>query len=119
MLNVIRATQLKEGGFPQKWTDGRYFYLHDQPTAILFERIKDGMDERGNIIDYRETLTAIPTLDELISACGDKFGGLDRKSDGKWWAWSIANADLEPRNTPEETVADLYLDIQSKLNESG
>jgi hypothetical protein len=52
----------------------------------------------------------VPTLEELIDACGDDFGSLDKRHDG----W-LARANRDQRcfaGTPAEAVARLWLMLQ-------
>ncbi len=123
-MNHDLAERLKDAGFPQKWSDGRYFFLKDG-TRILFDRVKDGLNENGEAICYPDVLTAIPTLSELIGACGEQFGKLERSNveigdmSGKFIA-------LQPRNkmtipvahycdSPEEAVANLWIALSTAL----
>lgn len=61
----------------------------------------------------------IPTLPELIEACGDDFDSL-HNTGGDWWAWSDSEygeaAGVNKSGpTPEEAVAHLWL----ALNKNG
>ena len=90
------ARKLKEKGFPQK-SKGVYM----------------GEEYEDNV--------SIPTLTELIEACGDRFAQLHKWSGGeekeKWMACSESNWGNTPDgieaygNTAEEAVAHLYLEI--------
>jgi hypothetical protein len=65
----------------------------------------------------------VPTLSELIEACGEKIHGLGKYNKGVysegWWAFGLMN-DLHSYTseaegeTPEEAVAKLYLAIHSQ-----
>lgn len=65
---------------------------------------------------------SVPSLSELIEACGDDFIELEKVED-KWWAkgkWEYCGGGKIPRfdvsdSTPEEAVAKLWL----ALNENG
>jgi hypothetical protein len=53
----------------------------------------------------------VPTLEELIDACGENFGSLDKRHDG----W-LARANGDQRcfaGTPAEAVARLWLTLQN------
>jgi len=53
-----------------------------------------------------------PTLEELIDACGENFGSLDKQNDG--WRAS-ANYDQSClAETPTEAVARLWLALQKR-----
>src|SRR5262245_39464264 len=54
----------------------------------------------------------VPTLEELIVACGENFGSLDKRHDG-WLA--RANGDQHCfAGTPAEAVARLWLTLQKQ-----
>ena len=54
----------------------------------------------------------VPTLEELIEACGKNFGSLDKQHDG-WLAY--ANYDQSCfAETPTEAVARLWLALQKR-----
>ena len=55
----------------------------------------------------------VPTLEELIDACGENFGSLDKRHDG-WLA--RANGDQHCfAGTPAEAVARLWLTLSSPV----
>ena len=53
----------------------------------------------------------VPTLEELLEACGDMFGGLDRQSapEPLWTAFSSKRDHRVIGSTPAEAVARLWL----------
>ena len=115
-INYKLARGLKEAGFPQG-NKGYYFALNGK-YEYGFPPLK-GFDERSGV--------HIPTLSELIDACGDKLVDLTRvgknaskKSVGNYpegTKWMTNNISF-PRSygeTPEEAVAELWLLL--KLNE--
>ena len=54
----------------------------------------------------------VPTLEELIDACGENFGSLDKRHDG-WLART--NGDHHCfAGTPAEAVAHLWLTLQKQ-----
>ncbi len=56
----------------------------------------------------------VPTLSELISACGDDFVSLDRTDDG-WLANGYLTVIFQQiGDTPEIAVANLWLSLNSK-----
>jgi len=102
------ALQLKNAGFHQGSATGDH---HDGGKWI----VSDGDIYPHETGDSDECY--IPTLEELIEACGDGFGFLE-KADGNFVA-------LEPRNqqtipfmaymaTPSEAVALLWLALNKK-----
>lgn len=103
------AKKLKEAGFPQaKWAT-------PLNTAWRFDRGNEG------------EMVFLPSISELMEACGDKFlsieyvvdGGLDNKE--KLW-WAVSRRSVVPEEyqvageTPEEAVANLWL-LLNKKNE--
>jgi hypothetical protein len=53
----------------------------------------------------------VPTLEELIEACGENFGSLDKRHDG--WLASANYAQGCFAETPAEAVARLWLALQN------
>lgn len=111
-MNYELAVKLKDAGFPQK----------DVTTPILFRE----PDSNGNV----ESARAIdgvyaPTLEDLIEACGDRFGKLlsptyRERYDGRRDHWTALSDDdrtdmydVEGK-TPEEAVANLWLTINRR-----
>lgn len=84
-MNYDLAKELKDAGFPQIESEA--------PTGIG--------DGKGNAC-------RLPTLSELIEACGDSFHALGHI--GKEWQ-AVANNGLmrNEAKTPEEAVARLWL----------
>jgi len=104
-MNYELAKQLKNAGFKQI----RHYDVKD----YLPEPLEDGSYNKNDLI-------SVPTLAELIVACGDKFNNLhffhyERKNlDNKW----ICNFNDEFNSdgdsegtTPEEAVARLWLKL--------
>ena len=94
------AKELKDAGFPQPALDFK--------GSFLFAQCGEPVD----------TQAYVPTLSELIEACGTNFGGLVRLADGTWNAatpvidtgMSYGNPSTEVEgSTPEEAVARLWL----------
>ncbi len=100
MLSFELAKKLKDAGFPmnphRRW-DLSDFYFNPESG-----------DERNE----REKVW-IPTLSELIEACGDKFSLLAKGEDG-WGALggTITVARYNDSKTPEEAVANLWLALK-------
>lgn len=97
-MNYELAKQLKDAGFPHSntWEDKEHWF------------------ERENHV--------MPTLEELIEACGEKFCCLyriDRTEDGKGIFWSAGYDNLainhSTGHTPAEAVAYLYLSLHAHL----
>jgi len=87
-MNYELAKQLKDVGYPQEAAKGSFL------SGTWFEREK----------------TYIPTLEELIDACGDEFRLLELVS-GK--RWECVGVD-EFFDTPTEAVAKLYIQLNEK-----
>jgi hypothetical protein len=87
-LSYTTAQKLKEHNYPFKKT-GNVYYM-------------DGLEK-----------LVIPSLEELIEACGDGISGLVRGWDGKWWA-ANAQDQTEPQDTPLKAVAELYCALNPK-----
>lgn len=68
--------------------------------------------------DSREGSYHVPTLSELIEACGDKFHALLARGNGgddNWEARSEGQfGSRVTGSTPEEAVASLYLKLHEK-----
>ena len=102
-MNYDLAKKLKDAGFPQVF---HYKTAHEQ----------DGyLDEDVNAKDHK---VAIPTLSELIEACGKDFGNLALKNwnpegNNQWIAepnYYISMDIAEGAGfTPEEAVGRLWL----------
>lgn len=94
------AKQLKDAGFPHDWSD---FEDHD-PELLQADW---GMYGPGYM----------PTLEELIEACGDGLSELVREpqSDGRisWWCRSKYPHEYQNHSTPAEAVAKLWLALKA------
>lgn len=96
------AKQLRDAGFQQS------FDSHSGGKWI---------DVGGEIFDHQtgdENEVYVPTLSELISALGDKFGVLERFKDGTYGSYypnDIGTSGLG--NTPEAAVAKLWLALKN------
>ena len=118
------ATELKEAGFPQFWSDRHWFYNGRTSPPTLWcinalehsERISHRADEEAT------NFVACPTLTELIEACGERSNSLggDVRSN-EWWAAERPEGlfvDTFPKRctgaTPEEAVARLWLALNKK-----
>lgn len=102
------AKELKDAGFPQ---EGEGSVLFD-PYCL----------ETGKVHDTSHCEAYVPTLSELIEACGEKFGVLlrrdkeanyDEKIFPPNWIWGAASKEFYDQHvfaaTPEEAVARLWL----------
>ncbi len=115
MLNYETAKKLKEFGFPFRELKGRKC-LPEGDEYIDFNPTGDSAVGPQHFY--------IPTLSELIEACGDEFGSLNFLNFDRWMAFGksnfLASKDLKenpvgyPGDTPEEAVALLWLALQEK-----
>jgi hypothetical protein len=108
-LTYEKAKELKDAGFPQSFKEC---------NNCCFDNVGAIWDEKKFYHVYS------PTLEELIEACGEKFGGLQKRGD-KYYAFHsryLTNPDnnflgqtkdvVEVFNTPEKALANLWLAIQ-------
>lgn len=93
-MNYELAKKLKEAGFPLK-----------QDTYEAFAHVEG----------FRYVL---PTLEELIEACGEEIGGIVRSKEGNLWSTLDRAGDyaLPFSDTPKEAVANLWLKLNKKTN---
>ena len=91
------AKKLNDAGFPM-------------PNRLRYDRL--GMVElRGKNEAW------VPNLEELIEACGDKFGSLE-KVNSRWATRAdYLNAERIFSDTPSEAVAMLYISLHKDNNE--
>lgn len=97
------AKQLKDAGFPAK--EGEYYYGdHGQVYPQRFNR-KQAM----------HFLTYIPTLSELIEACGDEEFSIQIFKHGTsiGFPYRKGKDDMPICKTPEEAVANLWLKLNT------
>ena len=90
-MNYELAKKLAEAGFPQH---GNGSWLVPPDTLVV----------------WRTDRVYVPTLSELIQACGVNFLMLSQRDPGAWGA--VGNPYQEVRgNSPEEAVARLWLGL--------
>ncbi len=100
-MNYELAKKLRDKGFPYKKSLFGGFngdsYITDKPSVIN-----------------------VPTLSELIEACGETFSSLTRSPRNTWYVAYVEKGglvelarDIE-ESTPEEAVAALYLELNKK-----
>lgn len=108
MLDYKLAKELKDSGFPQEGGDYFDFWLDEGGNGFT-------RDFKGEI---PKDTPRIPTLSELIEACGDRFGYLARfekgNPDGDWQMISRDSVEIVWSITPEEAVAKLWLALNKK-----
>jgi hypothetical protein len=108
MISYELAKQLKDAGFPQTGRGG-YLSMSNGLVGWSQANLNHGISQ--------------PTLEELIEACGDKFGNLARNGGfvkwtplhSQWVAWRV-NDRLGGYggSTSIEAVARLWLALNTK-----
>jgi hypothetical protein len=96
-MDYSLANELKNAGFPQ---GGRGRWTVD-PNRIVVRS---------------EDRAYVPTLEELIEACGDDFHGIRRLDGGTWRCTRFSELGVSIQNgkTPTEAVARLWLALNKK-----
>ncbi len=115
MISYELVKQLKDAGFPQRHK------VNSIPSECSM-----WYGDKGELVgfpDYfRKTHCYIPTLSELIDACGTRFLLLRQNGEGEWFAFDNTERTLSegniserpPSKTPEEAVAKLWLKLNDK-----
>lgn len=94
------ALRLKKAGFEQTGKGETQWYIGKQ-------RVRDD-------VGMQATSYYFPTLEELVDACGDRFGKLEQER--KWWyAYSDDRAIDVYGSTPLIAVTHLWLAINEKV----
>lgn len=93
-MNYELALKLKDAGFPQHST------THE---PVFLNRLGISTDDAYN-----------PILSELIEACGLNTFLLEKLSNGKWYAYQNGNPRQGVGTTPEDAVANLWLELNKK-----
>ena len=112
-MNFELAKELKEAGYPQEGKTDNYWAFDGYCRAYrsYFEELE------------WPNLFYIPTLEELIEACGDEFMTLSLRPksigidlpDTKWSAFTTIHAEMIGHgSTPIEAVARLWLALKRK-----
>lgn len=112
-MNFELAKKLKDAGFPQ---DKINTSRNGDGVSYLDSGMERGHERDISASDYYKLQDRcyVPTLSELIEACGEEFMKLQRHDSGMWFVFSSDHGILLPwSSTPEEAVANLWL----KLNE--
>ena len=105
-MNYELAKQLKDARFDVEHNTEIYTYV----------------DKKDNPCQLRLDAARIPTLSELIEACGEGFEYLNRVHGGGWVAGTMdtkrkgtmGDSNYESGETPEEAVARLWLTFNKK-----
>lgn len=113
MLDYPTCLKLKEAGFPQDLKKGDWYYFTRRKGEWLVDSVLRADSLKGKTLK-------IPSLEELIEACGERLIGLDSPRVGddyktaELWAATGARGEMElwtlgEGHTPEEAVANLWL----------
>lgn len=109
-MNYGLAKQLKDAGFPQKAYKGAVSYVAKQLCIQIDDEIKTV-----------STDVFVPTLEELIEACGEDFYHLESWNGGDG-DWKCAGSNSKQStvcitfgSTPTEAVARLWLALNKKV----
>lgn len=111
------AQQLKDAGFPQG--DGTYIYGYIGSICRRESKGEQRSGDKSCCDDYDCSWQAeevyLPTLSELIEACGDRFDSLEKIENG-WYAGTETgtNGPHGVGDTPKEAVAKLYIELNKK-----
>ncbi len=129
MITYELAKELKDAGFPQGDSFENVIahgtamaYLREsKPSDELLEKYEKSLRDLKEMYEDDNEWVYQPTLSELIEACGDKFGGISRAKHpikiGQWAAYVITAIefnDMVGGSTPEEAVANLWLQLNKK-----
>ena len=106
-MNYELAKKLKDVGFSQELTDPSSYYGANGKSY--------GWSE-GEDKPYNNDYAKIPTLSELIEACGD--GHFSLKRTGRLWVTEMGYGIEKPPeiasgSTPEEAVANLWIQLHT------
>ena len=114
-ISLKICVELKKAGFPQwhKSGGGKYGLYYHFNTV---ETEQDLWDWSENHLHVFDKAVMIPTLSELIEACGNDFYSLSYVGESgseKMWEADSNNTDIFVYGkTPEEAVAYLFLKLK-------
>ncbi|MEK6885287.1 MAG: hypothetical protein AABY22_36990 [Nanoarchaeota archaeon] len=123
MITYELAKKLKKAGFPQDMC--QWYFVNKNEIRVK----KWAYPYDGSVFTPDKKSIAIPTLSELIEACGDKIQGLAKIRDeetinslkdeinaicdiGDWMAVATDEVTLGIDESMEEAVANLWLKIK-------
>ena len=109
--------ELKDAGFPQK--SGRYISETGRHGGWSSDK---GIEEFDDKIGGYEHWAYIPTLEELIEACGEDFQRVEntKPMHDRWraYSWDQAYGDIDDFHygeSPAEAIARLWLHLNKKV----
>lgn len=131
-MNYELAKELKDAGFPQGIdfesimpyaVAAEYALTHDA-NKKLAKKYEDSLDALKTFYsDDTKEYVRMPTLEELIEACGNEFIALTQKNGASWVAGALVYANPSTKkmkeilgrgDTPTDAVARLWLALNKK-----
>lgn len=112
-MNYSLAKKLKEARFPSSENSGLFFDEDKNFIRTTVEHWSDGEIGDTRMPGMVPSDIYVPTLSELIEACGNKFHSLTRFNN----VFVSVAVNMEARQmgkSPEEAVANLWLKLQEK-----
>lgn len=106
-MNYDLAKKLKDAGFPQEVRLGDLYFGQNKPFIPHIFHTKS--------YKPKPIWVKIPTLSELIEACGNIFNVLQLSDSGFWQCGSYCEGEFTEDSrgdTPEEAVANLWLTLK-------
>ena len=109
-MNYELAKKLKDAGFPQKYVC--YGMAYSDTTHFGLLKADD---------EWKENYVLIPTLSELIEACEGRYPNMVIVKGSLGWNAGVGSgitdgvAIEDNCSTPEEAVANLWLELNSKV----
>lgn len=119
-LSYETAKKLKEAGFPQNTqyalATSPWGGKDNKPLLQTMTR-EEGNDGYANLLSAGYDVVSIPSLSELIDACGEEFLNLIKR-ENEWFAGQRyqkeGRRNIGIGSTKEEAVAALYLALHNK-----
>lgn len=109
-MNYKLAKKLFDAGFPQRDWGDVYSCEEGHELMMIPQRLR--AIPAG--INVGETISC-PTLSELIGMCGNDFGSLEKTDSAPMWhAVKYPLNKVGHGETPEEAVANLWLELNKK-----
>ena len=114
------AKELKDKGFPQIHDYGKTVWCESKDYSFIIND-SDDYDTTGKLpfkdnqsSGMAEGFVSIPTLSELIEACGEGFNDLNHSGGHRNWYARSGVSIIVSGKTPEEAVAKLWLALNKK-----
>lgn len=119
MLSYELCKQLRDAGFP---SGNKGFFINENEVVFKPHERSDAINEFGEWCFLNFKHCYVPTLAELIRACGDDFLYLSScfRKEERIIKWVAGSFGLHPKyngqqqadgESPEEAVANLYLTL--------